>query len=119
MKDSILKSLVKRFPYGLGLFFVTCAAGGTVQLEDEFAAAVLLDRVQVLTAPALAGRASGTPEGDAAADTVAAWFDEAALEPAFAAGWFQSFPLAGDALTGKSARNVGGVLAGAGRLKER
>ena len=80
--------------------------------------------VMRLTARELAGRGSGTPEVSAAADILARRMEEAGLQPAFAGSWFQCFPLsgegwAGEDLTGKTGRNVGGILPGAGVLRER
>ncbi len=81
-------------------------------------------RAVVLTDPALAGRASGTPEAEAAAETLAAWMEGLGLEPAFDGSWFQEVPLsgkgwAGEELDGKTGRNVAGVLRGSGRLAGR
>ncbi len=80
--------------------------------------------VMVLTAKELAGRGSGTLEVEAAADTLAQRMQKAGLQPAFAGTWFQTFPLsgegyAGDDLTGKTGRNVAGILPGKGLLKDR
>jgi hypothetical protein len=80
--------------------------------------------VVVLTDPALAGRASGTPEAEAAAETLAAWMEGFDLEPAFDGSWFQEVPLSGkgwsgEELGGKTGRNVAGVLRGSGRLAGR
>ena len=85
---------------------------------------VLQYRCKVLTDPGLAGRGSGTPEADAAAETLAVWMDELGLEPAFDGSWFQEFPLSGegwtgDDLSGKTSRNVAGILPGKGRLAHR
>ncbi len=85
---------------------------------------VLQYRCKVLTAPELAGRGSGAPEADAAAETLAIWMAELDLEPAFDGSWFQEFPLSGegwtgDDLSGKSGRNVAGILPGTGRLAHR
>ncbi|MEN8007185.1 MAG: M28 family peptidase [Candidatus Krumholzibacteriota bacterium] len=85
---------------------------------------ILQYRCTVLTDPDLAGRGSGTPEVDAAADTLAAWMEELGLEPAFDGSWFQEFPLsgqgwAGEELAGKTGRNVAGILPGQGRLAGR
>ncbi len=78
----------------------------------------------VLTDPVLAGRASGTPEAEAAADTLAAWMESLGLEPAFDGSWFQEIPLsgqgwAGEELGGKTGRNVAGFMRGSGRLAGR
>ena len=84
----------------------------------------LIGRVQVLTAPALAGRGSGTAELAAAADTLAGWLAAAGLEPAFAGSWFQEFDLngegwAGNDLAGRQDRNVAGIVRGRGALADR
>jgi hypothetical protein len=84
----------------------------------------LKSRAIVLTDPALAGRASGTPEAEAAAETLAAWMAGLGLEPAFDGSWFQEIPLsgkgwAGEELGGKTGRNVAGILRGSGRLAGR
>ena len=85
---------------------------------------MLRERVQILTEPALAGRGSGTAAAAAAADTLASWMAHHGLEPAFDGSWFQSVPLtgqgwAGEDLTGKTGRNVAGVLPGRGTLAGR
>ncbi|MCK9995985.1 MAG: M28 family peptidase [Candidatus Krumholzibacteria bacterium] len=77
-----------------------------------------------LTDPVLAGRASGTPEAEAAADTLAAWMESLGLEPAFDGSWFQEIPLsgqgwAGEELGGKTGRNVAGFMRGNGNLAGR
>ncbi len=82
---------------------------------------ILNSHAVVLTDPALAGRASGTPEAEAAADTLAAWMESLGLEPAFGGSWFQEIPLsgqgwAGEELGGKTGRNVAGFMRGSGRL---
>ncbi len=78
----------------------------------------------VLTDPVLAGRASGTPEAEATADTLAAWMENLGLDPAFDGSWFQELPLsgqgwAGEELGGKTGRNVAGLMRGSGRLAGR
>jgi hypothetical protein len=88
------------------------------------AQARLRGRVEALTAPAFAGRAAGSPGAASAADTLAAWFAAAGLEPAFAGAWRQEFPLTGqgwtgDSLVGRNGANVGARLAGAGTLAGR
>lgn len=85
---------------------------------------ILKSHAVVLTDPALAGRASGTPEAEAAADTLAAWMESLGLEPAFGGSWFQEIPLsgqgwAGEELGGKTGRNVAGFMHGSGRLAGR
>jgi len=85
---------------------------------------ILKSHAVVLTDPALAGRASGTPEAEAAADTLAAWMESLGLEPAFGGSWFQEIPLsgqgwAGEELGGKTGRNVAGFMRGSGRLAGR
>ena len=84
----------------------------------------LLTRVQVLTAPELAGRGAGTPAALAAADSVAAWFAAAGAAPGFSGGWFQDFSLSGSDhdgrdLAGLPARNVAGRLPGRASLADR
>lgn len=86
--------------------------------------AALQRRVASLTAPALAGRAAGSAGGRAAADTLASWFADAGLGPAFGEAFTQEFPLTGkgwtgDDLAGLTGRNVGGVIPGAGALSGR
>jgi len=81
-------------------------------------------RVSVLTDPALAGRAAGTPEAAAAAETLAVWMEDLGLQPAFDGAWFQEFPLSGkgwsgEDLDGKTGRNVAGIFPGNGRLAGR
>ncbi len=85
---------------------------------------ILKSHAVVLTGQALAGRASGTPEAEAAADTLAAWMESLGLEPAFEGSWFQEIPLsgqgwAGEELGGKTGRNVAGFMRGSGRLAGR
>ncbi len=85
---------------------------------------ILKSHAVVLTDPALAGRASGTPEAEAAADTLAAWMESLGLEPAFDGSWFQEIPLsgqgwAGEELGGKTGRNVAGFMRGSGVLAGR
>ncbi|MBU8871487.1 MAG: M28 family peptidase [Gemmatimonadales bacterium] len=80
--------------------------------------------VMRLTDREFAGRGSGTMEVEAVADTLARRMKEAGLKPAFEGSWFQSFPLsgegwAGDDLTGKTGRNVAGILHGVGDLSAR
>lgn len=81
-------------------------------------------RVETLTAPALAGRAAGSPGSAAAADTLASWFAAVGLRPAFAGAWRQPFALTGqgwtgDPLEGRTGANVGAALAGEGALAGR
>ncbi len=90
-----------------------CAEEAQPSLES------LKARVITLTHPDLAGRASGTPEAAAAAETLAAWMNDLGLEPAFDGSWFQEVPLsgqgwAGEELGGKMGRNVAGILRGNG-----
>jgi len=103
----------------IGLFAVIALSTSPVAWGGDFAPDDFLQRAQILTAPELAGRGAGTPEGDAAADTVAVWLHNAGLQPAFAGHWLESFPLQGEALTGKTMRNVAGVLRGDGDLAHR
>lgn len=84
----------------------------------------LVQMVQVLTAAEMAGRGAGTPEAEAAADSLIAWLTRLGLQPAFASGWDQSFPLHGrgwngEDLTGTTGRNVTGILRGSGALADR
>ena len=81
-------------------------------------------RVKVMTAPAMTGRGSGTTGLEAAADTIAAWFESLGLQPLFGSAWDQEFPLSGhgfsgEPLEGLTARNVGALLPGQGALAER
>lgn len=77
----------------------------------------MLDRVRILSAPALRGRGNGTEAALAAADTIAAWFAAAGLRPHPGLdGWFLDFPLAGEGFAVRSGRNVIGLLPGAGVL---
>lgn len=82
------------------------------------------ERTVVLTSAAMAGRGSGTPGGEAAAETLAVWMADLGLKPAFAGQWFQTVPLtgtgwSGEDLAGKTGRNVAGILPGSGALADR
>lgn len=93
-------------------------------MAAEPVVADMMDRVRQLTSPAFAGRGSGTPGGHAAAETLAAWFADSGLEPAFGDAWLQGFSLhgegfAGEDLTGLVAHNVAGILPGGGDLAGR
>jgi aminopeptidase YwaD len=97
-----------------------CPAAASPEASPE----ILKAHAVVLTDPAMAGRASGTPGAEAAADTLAAWMEGLGLEPAFDGSWFQEVPLsgqgwAGEELGGKTGRNVAGFMAGNGRLAGR
>jgi len=97
-----------------------CSAAASPEASSENLKAHAI----VLTDPALAGRASGTAEAEAAADTLAAWMESLGLEPAFDGSWFQEVPLsgqgwAGEELGGKTGRNVAGFMKGSGRLTGR
>ena len=99
----------------VGALSATAADLSTISEET------ILSRVQVLTSPEYAGRGSGTPEGEAAAELLAQWFQSAGLTPGFDDSYFQEFPLSGegwtgDDLEGKTSRNVGAILPGAGAL---
>ena len=92
--------------------------------QAQPAAGVMRQRVEILAAPELAGRGAGTPEADAAVETLAAWMREAGLQPGFGQDWFQDFPLKGKGwngqdLTGSRGRNLVGVLPGRGGLAGR
>lgn len=81
-------------------------------------------RVEALAGPEFAGRGSGTDEGLAAAHLLAEQLEGSGFAPAFGTSYLQSFPLkgegwTGDFLEGKTSVNVAGILAGAGRLKDR
>jgi hypothetical protein len=96
------------------------ATGATAEVSVDR----LKEMVQVLTAPALAGRGSGSDAALAAADTLAVRMERWGLEPAFAGSWFQEVPLAGEGwagqdLDGRTGRNVGGILPGRGDLADR
>jgi hypothetical protein len=105
---------------GIGvLFFVSVNNAMADSCQDRLA-----NRVKSLTAPALAGREAGSAGSQAAAETLAVWFEEGGLEPAFAGSWFQELPLSGqgwsgEELTGKTDRNVGGLFPGQGELAGR
>lgn len=109
----------------LALVCLVMAVHGQAVAEDDATRATRLrDRIETLTAPALAGRAAGGPGAHAAADTLSAWYAAAGLNPAFAGAWKQEFPLtgagwAGAELTGRVGANVGGALAGTGVLAGR
>lgn len=84
----------------------------------------LAEHVRVLTAAELAGRGSGTPAAAEVARLLAGWLEARGLEPAFSRGWFQEFPLQGEGwigqdLTGRTGRNVAGLLPGRGDLADR
>lgn len=101
-----------------------CPADGRGGAAAELSPENLKSRAIILTDPALAGRASSTPEAEAAAETLAVWMEELGLEPAFDGSWFQEIPLsgkgwAGEELGGKTGRNVAGILRGSGRLAGR
>jgi hypothetical protein len=69
----------------------------------------LIDQIKVLTANEMAGRASGTPGADRAAQHISQIFQDAGLTPGGDAGGFlQRFTLQG----GESTANVVGVLPG-------
>jgi len=104
------------------LLAVLATLGGEALARD--AARDMIYRVQILTAPVLAGRGSGTSELQAAADSLASWLAASGLEPAFAGSWFQPFELqgegwAGNKLSGLQDRNVAGIIRGAGDLASR
>ncbi len=75
-------------------------------------------RVRTLAAPDLGGRGTGSPGARAAADSVAAWFAAAGLEP-LDGGWYHDFPLSADPADSARGRNVVGRLPGAGDLADR
>ncbi len=101
------------------LLLLVATAGATPERQARLRA-----DVEMLGAPALAGRGSGTPEVEAAADSLAVRYARWGLQPAFNGEWFQTFPLKGEGwtgedLTGRSGRNLAGMLPGAGPLAER
>ena len=114
---------MKRFPVGAMVFalgfmlgFSTPGWCSEIQVPSP---ENLQTRVMTLTDPVLAGRGSGTPEAEAAAETLAAWMEKLGLEPAFEGSWFQDVPLtgqgwAGEELGGKTGRNVAGIWRGHG-----
>ncbi len=112
-------------PVLLAVLSLLCWPGLVAGTEPVSPSTDLLQyRCKVLTDPELAGRGSGTPEVEAAAETLAVWMAELGLEPAFDGSWFQEFPLSGegwtgDDLSGKTSRNVAGILPGRGRLAHR
>ena len=117
------------FPTALGILCILVVplavlASGGLSSDPKPSLEAMEARVMILTDMELAGRGSGTPEVEAAADTLARWMQEAGLQPAFEGSWFQGFPLsgegwAGDDLTGKTGRNVAGILPGVGDLGDR
>ena len=103
----------------VSLFWSVAANADLVPDADR-----LLSRVRVLTAPALAGRGSGSVELMSAADTLADWLSQAGLVPAFDGAWFQDFDLTGQGWTGNELsglqdRNVAGIMLGEGELAGR
>ena len=101
-----------------------CLAAPAPAEEADPAAEAMRERAVVLTSPEMAGRGSGTPEADVAAETLAVWMEELGLQPAFAGSWFQDVPLtgtgwSGEDLSGKTGRNVAGILPGSGLLADR
>jgi aminopeptidase YwaD len=111
----------RRARLALGLLLVVAGWGRGARGADEPGAAAsrLLATVRSLTAPELAGRGAGTLAAGAVADSVAAWLEDAGLEPAFGGSWFQAVPLAGEGLDDRTDRNVAGIRRGRGALGER
>lgn len=97
--------------------FLASAAAAVAQPPDT--PQLLRTRVAALTAPALAGRAAGSPGEAAAGDSLIAWLAGVGLRPAFAGGWTQPVSLHGDSLAGVMSRNVAGVIPGVGALTGR
>ncbi len=115
--------MIRRALLAAGALTLLAGIAGAADLADP-APGPLMAHVRTLTAPAFAGRPAGAPTTTARADTLAAWLAAAGLEPGFAAGWFQDFPLhgegwAGQDLAGREGRNVAGCLPGAGALAGR
>jgi len=106
------------------ILLVILVLSASLAAADETPLPDMMDRVRQLTAPAFAGRGSGTSEGHAAAETLASWFADVGLVPAFDGLWMQEIPLhgvgfTGEDLTGLVAHNVAGILPGAGALAHR
>jgi Peptidase family M28/PDZ domain len=111
-----------RFLFFLLLGFSLLGSGPSPAVEISEDA--LISRVKELTSGRYAGRGSGTPEGEAAAELLSQWFEQNGLQPVFGGDFVQHFPLkgegwTGDELTGKFSCNVGGILPGAGELSQR
>ena len=107
-----------------GVLVAACAMLATTPGRGGTPDEALVQRVRSLTAPSLSGRAAGSAGGRAAADTLAAWFAAAGLQPAFDGDWTQEFPLTGkgwtgDDLAGLTGRNVAGLVPGSGSLAGR
>jgi len=98
---------------------LTTVSAATTAFADAPDPDTLAARVRTLAGAEFAGRGNGTPELRCAADTVAAWFASAGLEPAGTGTWFQDFELGGEDHRGQPARNVVGVLPGRGALASR
>lgn len=119
-----MTSLVGRVTVWTVVVLLSCAAVQLGASAAEPSPENLETWVIALTAPQLAGRGAGTPEADAAADTLAAWMENLGLKPAFDGSWFQELPLSGlgfsgEDLEGKTDRNVAGILPGNGGLAGR
>jgi len=111
-------------PLLVSLALLMTAGCSVAAAGPDGGADAMLQRVRTLTDPVLAGRGAGSPGGRAAGDSIAAWLSAVGLELLFEGGWHQEFPLQGEgwsgqSLVGRSGRNVGGVLRGAGRLAGR
>jgi hypothetical protein len=100
------------------LLLAACAAGSShlahhwsAPAEAQLQAADLFRHVQALAAPAMEGRASGTPGGERAAAYIAAEFAGAGLTPGGEAGsYFQPFEvITGIRLGPANALTVGGL----------
>ncbi|MFO7652899.1 MAG: M28 family peptidase [Candidatus Krumholzibacteriia bacterium] len=110
---------------GWALAAVAMAAAGPAWTTDGGAAAPersesrLRERVAALCGPELAGRAAGSPGAERAASMIGEWMSAAGLEAPAGGSFFQTVPLEGEALAGRSDRNVVGVLEGQGRLRSR
>jgi hypothetical protein len=100
----------------------TACASQTATLPEQadLDSAAMIQRLQLLAAPELAGRGNGTPAALVAADSIAHWFAAAGLRPGGdGGGWHQDFILRGDGLEGKPGRNVLGLVPGRGALAGR
>lgn len=111
---------------GIVLAATMCVGPAGVAVAGESSRETIVDRVRVLSDPAMEGRGPGTEGLDRAAELIAAWFRDAGLQPAGEGGFFQEFgaePSAastgvvlpeGVSWNGIRLRNVVGKLPGSG-----
>jgi aminopeptidase YwaD len=113
-----VKAVIRRFPAAVWTLVVLLAASvaaGSGPTRVLPTPAELQRTVNVLAAPDLAGRRSGTPQGDRAARELAGWLAAAGLRPGGDAGGFlQSFVLERTRVAAPA--SVLSRAAGAGRL---